>query len=313
MDISIVVPVHNSAPYLRECLESLSSQITNLKYEVILIDNDSYDESTEILEEYCQKDSMFRYFFLKTKGVSSARNLGISVSRGKYITFVDSDDIVSSNYLNDIKIDSDLICLSYSSYTSDKTRFTNYGRMEVKKNGRRSLLCFYQEILKFNSTVKPSVWGKLFIAEIIKKNKIVFDTKIEIGEDFLFLVNYLSYFNESFEVQFNLNENYFYRIHNQSAMKDKEITEKNQIKFSSEFIMLEQLSLFLPESLEKNVKLRTFMTLNSYIKIYDNEFSNKIDVLTRMKLLVKENILFVLKSNSLSVKAKVRLIKFLLK
>ena len=96
--ISIIVPIYNSENYLRHCLDSIQNQ-TYQNFECLLINDGSLDNSADICREYVEKDSRFRYFEKEKGGVSSARNLGIERSKGEYITFIDSDDWVDSEYL----------------------------------------------------------------------------------------------------------------------------------------------------------------------------------------------------------------------
>ena len=95
---SIIVPVYNVEEYLEECLESIQKQ-TYTDIEVILVNDGSTDGSKEICESYCQMDSRFKLINQENKGQSAARNNGVSVSTGEYITFVDSDDVISSKYV----------------------------------------------------------------------------------------------------------------------------------------------------------------------------------------------------------------------
>ena len=96
--ISIIVPIYNVENYLRQCLDSIMGQ-TYQNFECILINDGSPDHSADICREYVEKDSRFRYFEKENGGVSSARNLGIEHSKGQYITFIDSDDWVESDYV----------------------------------------------------------------------------------------------------------------------------------------------------------------------------------------------------------------------
>ncbi len=93
-EISVIVPVYNVAPYLSACLDSVLAQ-TLRDFELILVDDGSTDGSREIAKEYEAKDERVRLFLHRwNHGVTAAHNLGLEVSRGKYVVFVDSDDIV---------------------------------------------------------------------------------------------------------------------------------------------------------------------------------------------------------------------------
>ena len=96
--ISIIVPIYNVENYLRHCLDSIQKQ-TYQNFECLLINDGSPDNSAGICREYVEKDSRFRYFEKENGGLSSARNVGIEKSSGVYITFVDSDDWLDSDYL----------------------------------------------------------------------------------------------------------------------------------------------------------------------------------------------------------------------
>ena len=98
-DISIIVPVYNIETYLKRCIESMLSQ-DYLAFEEILIDDGSKDFSSQISDEYTLIDSRIIVIHQKNQGVSVARNNGIKTARGKYITFIDSDDWVTSHFLN---------------------------------------------------------------------------------------------------------------------------------------------------------------------------------------------------------------------
>lgn len=96
--ISIVVPVYNAAPFLHSCLQSIKKQSYS-SFEVIMINDGSSDESESILSQYAQEDSHFLLFNQENRGLGYTRNRGISLSTGKYIYFLDSDDEMPQNAL----------------------------------------------------------------------------------------------------------------------------------------------------------------------------------------------------------------------
>lgn len=96
--ISIVVPVYNVENYVKECLDSILGQsYSNLQ--IIIVNDGSTDQSGNICEEYAKKDSRVEYVYQKNKGLSAARNKGISCAKGEFICFVDSDDYVHKKYV----------------------------------------------------------------------------------------------------------------------------------------------------------------------------------------------------------------------
>ena len=92
--ISIVIPVYNAEKYLRACLDSVLAQ-TYKNWEAICVNDGSSDNSAKILEEYAAKDARFHIINQQNSGVSTARNTGLRQTTGKYIYFMDADDIVS--------------------------------------------------------------------------------------------------------------------------------------------------------------------------------------------------------------------------
>ena len=96
--ITVIVPVCNVAKYLRRCLDSVISQ-TYQNLEIICVDDGSTDHSSEICEQYALKDERVKVFHQENQGVSAARNKGLDMVAGEYITFVDSDDYIQSDML----------------------------------------------------------------------------------------------------------------------------------------------------------------------------------------------------------------------
>ena len=100
---SIIIPVYNVAPYLRECLDSVLKQ-TFADWEAICVDDGSTDESGAILDEYAAKDKRFRAVHKRNGGEGSARNAGIDLAKGEWICYIDSDDIWHKSYLEEVNL-----------------------------------------------------------------------------------------------------------------------------------------------------------------------------------------------------------------
>ncbi|PKB17458.1 glycosyltransferase [Flavobacterium sp. 5] len=95
MVVSVIVPCYNQGDFLDEALESVYNQIYT-DWECIIVDDGSTDDTETIAQRWVSKDNRFKYFYKKNNGVSSARNFGIAKASGKYIQFLDSDDILDS-------------------------------------------------------------------------------------------------------------------------------------------------------------------------------------------------------------------------
>ncbi|KAB8287933.1 glycosyltransferase family 2 protein [Bifidobacterium avesanii] len=216
--LSIIVPVYNSEKYLSICLDSLVNQ-TFSDFEIIIIDDGSSDKSIEICKEFSASDNRILYFRKENGGVSSARNLGIKHAKGKYITFVDADDYLDKEILEHAISDIsnyDLIQWDYSIIPSnyDKQHF-------IFANNISKDTLFANAIYKFDQECDlgnyfRACWGKIFRTSLIVDNDILFPEDIYIGEDAIFLLNYLSYSNL---VKIIPEKGYYYRYDMQSATK----------------------------------------------------------------------------------------------
>ncbi len=100
-EISVIVPVYKVEKYLRRCVDSILSQ-TFTDFELWLVDDGSPDGCPAICDEYAEKDSRIKVIHKKNGGLSDARNVALDVMTGKYVTFVDSDDYISSNALESL-------------------------------------------------------------------------------------------------------------------------------------------------------------------------------------------------------------------
>ena len=188
--ISIIVPIYNVENYLRHCLESIQNQ-TYQNFECLLINDGSSDNSAEICREYVEKDSRFRYFEKENGGVSSARNLGIERSKGQYITFIDSDDWVDSDYLELLymkinEYNTDLAVLTYKQYSmNDGCFYLHVWEQDYyeKYYTGNELLNSLPNLENYDSTFNVS-WGKLFKRNFLET--ATFNEQRIMGEDLEF-------------------------------------------------------------------------------------------------------------------------------
>lgn len=208
--ISIIVPVYNSENYLQECLESLRSQ-DYTDFEVICIDDGSSDNSKVICESFTRVDKRFVFFSQTNQGVSSARNLAIEKAKGDYICFVDSDDVVSPDYLSHLVYLARDGSFPVSGYTRD---MASLGKGEYKEkyyNAKDFIIHILNE-----SIVHPNICMMLFKKNIIHDNKIQFVVGCVRNEDTEFYVHYLIYEDN---VKVSDYPSYYYRPNPASAMK----------------------------------------------------------------------------------------------
>lgn len=190
---SIIVPVYNVNDSLPRCIESIISQSFK-DFELILVDDGSKDGSDIICDRYSIEDHRIKVIHKENGGVSSARNDGLQLATGKYIVFVDSDDYVDEGFLFDmysVGNEGDLGCIGYMLEDNEKnvskqTKFVNE-TIEIRNlNAINNLFVDG----RFNY-----IWGKVFDKSIIVRNQLCFDECISIGEDILFVLQYLQNIN----------------------------------------------------------------------------------------------------------------------
>lgn len=190
--VSIIIPVYKAEKWLEKCIDSCIQQ-TYKNIEIILIDDGSPDSSGEICDSYSRADERVIVIHQENQGVSSARNKGISVSKGEYIIFVDSDDWIKSNMIEE---------LLRVSNCDNGYELVICGYDVINNVHKISSCSFFEkyecinEILTELSTRKKlsmfqTPWNKLYISRVIKDNNIRFDESLKYGEDFSFVLKYI--------------------------------------------------------------------------------------------------------------------------
>ena len=213
--ISIVVPIYNVEKYLRQCLDSILDQ-TYEHFECLLVNDGSPDNSAEICREYVDKDARFRYFEKENGGVSSARNLGIKCSRGAYITFIDSDDWVNSDYLEVlytalIDENADISVSTYKKFhMADNCWYVHSFQRGYEKRvfTNQELIDEFIALDTFDYSYR-FVCGKLVCKYLL--DKIAFNCMTTLGEDMEF---WLKLYLISNKIVYINRDSYVYRIDN---------------------------------------------------------------------------------------------------
>lgn len=148
--ISIIVPVYNTAKHLPKCLNSIINQ-TYQNLEIIIINDGSTDNSDKIIQKYAAKDSRIKTKYQKNQGLSAARNTGLNIATGKYVTFIDSDDTVEPDMINAMlsalhKHNAEIsVCSFKEVYPSGKTTNFNHGYPEQTFTTPQALAAMLKE------------------------------------------------------------------------------------------------------------------------------------------------------------------------
>ncbi len=163
--ISVVIPIYNVEKYLRRCIDSVIKQ-TYENLEIILVDDGSQDNCAEICDEYAINDSRIKVIHKLNGGLSDARNSGIDIASGKYITFIDSDDYVTKDYIEVLynALKADMTDLAISSH---KVIYEN-GTVIEKATGEKSILSSKEvlERILYDDGIDLSAWAKLYKIEL---------------------------------------------------------------------------------------------------------------------------------------------------
>lgn len=187
--ISIIIPIHNTADYISDCLSSVLSQNYE-NFELLIIDDGSTDGSAEICEKFAESEPRIRLYKNENHGVSFSRNFGMEQSCGDYITFIDSDDTVSPNYLS-VLIDS-LVSTGADMSAAGHSCFTESGTPNFTEGGEISVETKELETVFFTET-QGMVWSKLFKKSIIENYGLLFDESIAVNEDLVFNLKYVEH------------------------------------------------------------------------------------------------------------------------
>lgn len=237
---SVIMPVYNGEKYLSEAIKSILNQ-TYKNLELIIVDDGSNDNSVAIIKKYQRLDKRIILICQENRGVSSARNKGIEHARGKWIYFIDCDDIYFPNYIERMIEVSNLTGADYICSDFDMNYIFNLDAYKACKN-EEVIVFDHDTIDAFNYMcslgISTSLCNKQFSAQIIRKYDIAFDTTMTYGEDLFFcwksclVSKKIAYIPEKL---------YFYRLTGNSAVS--RVHTNLLEKYNSAFKNIEQFAI----------------------------------------------------------------------
>ena len=220
--VSIIIPVYNTAPYLRECLDSVINQSLK-EIEIICVNDGSTDNSLDILEEYAAKDKRIIIINQENQGLSCTRNNALKIAKGEYIQFVDSDDLIKDDTCEKLynkMSENNLDMLSFSGYnfrTSRENREENkYWSFEWASLLNGKDIFSYKDCKNFMHKMAVSSCLTIYKRELIKKNNLYFPPHL-CYEDNVFFLKALT---KAERVSIDKNEYYIRRIHSGSITQN---------------------------------------------------------------------------------------------
>jgi glycosyltransferase involved in cell wall biosynthesis len=197
--ISVIIPTYNHAKYLKRAVTSVLDQIYG-EFEVLIIDDGSLDNTFNVCQELLNIDSRIKYFYQKNKGLSAARNYGLSIANGVWIQFLDADDLIDKNkfYCQINKIKSSNI-----SYSELVLCFSDFIRSDIDDPNKELLLyksrlpitnhLFLNDvILNWENIVSIPIHSFLYDIRYFKEYGLRFDESLKNHEDFDILISILS-------------------------------------------------------------------------------------------------------------------------
>lgn len=292
--LSIVVPVYNSEKYLKKCVDSILKQPYE-NIELILVDDGSVDSSPQICDNYALEDSRVKVIHEENAGISQARNNGINIATGYYLTFADNDDYVDKDIFITL-----INCIEANN--------VDYAECGVNLVFKESIICDHnyphnefifdtkQGLEMFDEEVRPYVWNKVFIRE--KAQGIQF--RDGYGEDRYFALDYLvknnrfMYISKPMYYWNRTNENSFTR----SKFNERNLTYVDFYKYMADICYKYNLSdkalkyekdyftkLFVYYAMARRYKVANYKEhMKSFYNDFHKQYSRAMEV-TENKLL----------------------------
>ena len=195
-EITVAIPIYNEEKNLEACINSVINQsFTDIQ--VLLVDDGSTDSSAELCRAFAKREPRIEVYHLENRGVSKARNYAITKAEGSYICFVDADDLIDKNMLEEL----------YSCIKSHNADLSICGHQRVQMNNGKTRIVTHK-CPEFNGPIKEFLTeieaflfaesvqgpcGKLYRMSLIKDNMIQFPHELDFGEDTVFVYRYLSF------------------------------------------------------------------------------------------------------------------------
>ncbi len=281
MSLSIIIPVYNSEKYLDECLNSVLSEI-NADDEIILVENGSIDHSWEICQNFTEKYKTVKAVQIGTAGVSKARNYGICLAKGDWITFLDSDDCIDPSVIrmaeklkNDSDIDVVLFHYRYlnTAYNEEQTVSEELKHVDsdLLRRGVLQFGKYEKQIVKNSALDNMSIWtcwGKLYRKRLIDDKKIRFPEKLYLSEDTAFVFQVFCSTDKIYTSQLNA---YYYRVTPNSASRNVTFKMVNNNHYLREWMIHYALRQGLEKTLEEEMSVfivRKFIEECLYLRVF---------------------------------------------
>lgn len=249
IEISFIVPVFNAEDVIERALNSLTQANSN-RFEIILIDDGSTDSTCKICHSYASSYDIIKCIHTPNRGVSSARNLGISLAKGKYIAFCDADDYFTESGVNAMieACNSNTDIILFNNYIETDSEISKYP-IEIEQGiyaGTNLREVF--RIAVENKINQP--WGKLYRRDLINQSGVRFPGDLSLGEDLVFNLEFLAKIKSAYVCH-----DYVYTyVRGQSGLSAAQLSLKRFQSYDKQFTHM--------------IQFANEIKLNEYIEIY---------------------------------------------
>lgn len=266
--ISVIVPIYNVEPYVRQCLDSLQNQ-TMKQIEIICVDDGSADRSGEIAEEYNRKDERFFVVHTENRGLSAARNRGIDEARAEWLMFVDSDDWVDRDFCRvpyqvAVRENADLVLFGHYR-TNEKGKVKWEKRKEVKIG-----IVEAEEVI-----LNAGVWNKLYRKELFAENRY---PEGRVYEDFATTHKLINGAQVIYQCADNL---YYYR--NRSDSISNSISNRRDAYSARRDRYFELLSMGYPIKMDNDLLMTALNYCGQAEDINDPLYQDAVDIVKEIR------------------------------
>lgn len=285
--ISVMIPAYNAERYIKECLESLKNQ-TYKNIEIVIVNDGSTDCTQSICEEYVSEDNRFRLVNQKNGGEGAARNRGLQEAKGKYLCFVDADDHVYSEFIENMykmqqEYQAGMVICGFTELKDNEVINETSGEIQVMNQE-----VAMENLLKEDS-FKGYVWNKMFDMDIIRKNQLKFDVSLAVWTDVLFVFQYMLHIQR---VVFNPKPMYYY-IYVESSASHAANHVLGVEKSYSAIRAKEQMVDSIPEGYDKVKKQLAVRFVKSSLAVirnvgYSKDGQNYNSYLENVRAYIKE-------------------------
>lgn len=284
--ISVIVPVYNVEKYLEECINSIINQ-TYKNLEIILIDDGSTDKSGEICDEFATQDNRIVVIHKENGGLSSARNAGLDIMQGEYLSFIDSDDMVDENLIQTLfllieKYKTKIAICGYDKFSQnsdiDKIKEKN---LTINDDFSYTPEEVFNESLKVKTFFTKCAWRNLVHKSIYQ------NLRFPVGENYEDVAVFFDVFNQS-NTAFTYKNLYFYRFNLSSisnTFKDSSLVMiKNVRKFAT------SVENAYPNLKNKAIAYKCNSALNMAFLIVAHKSKKHFDTLYDLHKFVRQNL-----------------------